>query len=169
MATHTQGEEKRKVRGSCLCKTVRYELNADADMVWYNICHCIDCRKASGSAFSLDICFSETRSEYKITQGEDALGCWIERNTVSGNPVSRYFCTKCGSLVKLGNPLKPDRHDQSGGGHTPEERERLDRVFVAAGTLDDPVTWVPSQEVFCKDRLPWLQESGLDVPQLHME
>ncbi|EIW77481.1 hypothetical protein CONPUDRAFT_84285 [Coniophora puteana RWD-64-598 SS2] len=162
----SQAEGKLKAHGSCLCKAVRYELNADAEVLWYNLCHCKDCQKASGSAFMANPGFSKTQSEYKITQGEAALGIWTVCDTTSGKPVARYFCTKCGSPIKLELPLSPHHERETSAVLTPEELERLDYVIIPTGTLDDPVEWTPQQEIFCKDRFSWLKDVQLDIPHV---
>jgi hypothetical protein len=35
--------------GGCLCGKIRYELNADAEPIYNVICHCFNCKKASGT------------------------------------------------------------------------------------------------------------------------
>jgi hypothetical protein len=68
--------------GGCLCGAVRFESRAEPYRV--GICHCLDCRKHSGSLFNAFAIFPS------------------EAVTVSGEPAEyqgRSFCPKCGSPV----------------------------------------------------------------------
>ena len=75
-------------RGSCLCGAVRYTVRGDP--VHVGRCHCADCRKESGSAFTV-------------------YGQWpLDAFEVSGEISSfdgRGFCSRCGS--RLLNPVEP--------------------------------------------------------------
>jgi hypothetical protein len=74
--------------GGCLCGAVRYSVRGDPVQV--GRCHCTDCRKESGSAFSV-------------------YGQWpVEAFELSGELSSfdgRGFCPRCGS--RLLNPADP--------------------------------------------------------------
>jgi hypothetical protein len=74
--------------GGCLCGAVRYSVRGDPVQV--GRCHCADCRKESGSAFSV-------------------YGQWpVEAFELSGELSSfdgRGFCPRCGS--RLLNPADP--------------------------------------------------------------
>jgi len=57
------------------------------------VCHCTDCKQTSGSAFSTnvlapkkDVTISGPIKEYTI-------------KAASGNPVTRVFCSNCGSAI----------------------------------------------------------------------
>jgi hypothetical protein len=68
--------------GGCLCGAVRFTVTGEPLRV--GICHCTDCRKTSGSAFTLFGVW--TRAAY---EGRGELA------TFNG----RSFCPKCGSRV----------------------------------------------------------------------
>ena len=74
--------------GGCLCGAVRYSVRGEPVRV--GRCHCADCRKESGSAFSV-------------------YGQWpVETFELSGEISSydgRGFCPRCGS--RLFNPAEP--------------------------------------------------------------
>lgn len=122
-----------KHQGGCLCGKLRYEFEAEPLMT--AICHCRNCQKQAGSAFSVIVGLpadalrlrGETLAVYQDT-GED-----------SGQPVLRYFCRDCGSPIKSEGAAAPGL------------------VFVKAGTLDD-ITWLaPSMAVWCDSAQPWLR------------
>ena len=80
--------EGRVRTGGCLCGAVRFSLRGDPEYV--GRCHCADCRKESGSAFTV-------------------YAQWpVEAFEISGEISSydgRGFCPHCGS--RLLNPLDP--------------------------------------------------------------
>src|ERR687883_99671 len=75
--------------GGCLCGAVRYTVRGEPFHV--GRCHCADCRKESGSAFTV---YAQWPRDAFELQGEPA--------TFEG----RSFCPRCGSrLVCLGDEL----------------------------------------------------------------
>jgi hypothetical protein len=71
-----------KRQGGCLCGEARYEVTGEPLRV--GICHCLDCRKESGSAFAC----------YAIYPA-DALSYQGEIRTYQG----RSFCPLCGGRL----------------------------------------------------------------------
>jgi hypothetical protein len=75
--------------GGCLCGAVRYELEGEPFLV--GLCHCLDCRKASGSVF---VAYAKWPFEQFSYSGEV--------KTFMG----RSFCPICGShLFNLHPPM----------------------------------------------------------------
>ena len=74
--------------GSCLCGTVRFEVDGPLDDVSH--CHCSMCRKAHGAAFATYANVPSAR--HRFTQGEAALKAYRSSGTVE-----RVFCSQCGS------------------------------------------------------------------------
>ncbi|HEX5326932.1 MAG TPA: GFA family protein, partial [Acetobacteraceae bacterium] len=112
-----------KITGGCLCGKVRY--SADVEPAFTAVCHCRNCQKASGSAFSIVVGVPPA-----------ALSVHGELNTFgdkgdSGKAILRRFCPDCGSAVL-------------------DEAEAMPGVvMVQAGTLDDP-SWVkPTMQIYC--------------------
>ena len=68
--------------GSCLCGQVRYSLDGEPFLT--GVCHCADCRKESGSAFTF-------YGKWPI----DAFRCSGQLKTSHG----RSFCPDCGSRL----------------------------------------------------------------------
>ncbi|WVW79465.1 hypothetical protein I302_101434 [Kwoniella bestiolae CBS 10118] len=77
--------------GSCYCGSVTIKVLSTHDVQY--ACHCEDCKKTTGSAFSTCILpkISDVESNGRI-QTYDSKG-------PSGNIVTRMFCPKCGSAI----------------------------------------------------------------------
>lgn len=116
--------------GGCLCGAIRYRFTGTP--ITTAICHCTNCRKQGGAAFSVNVvvpaaAFSQT--------GETRV--FADRGD-SGNPVFRHFCADCGSpIVSLLGAAAPI-------------------TIVKAGTLDAPDAFTPEREVFCDSALAWI-------------
>ncbi len=118
------------ITGGCLCGAVRYSTKAEPAMMAF--CHCTDCQKQSGSAFSVNVLVPHGEIE---TTG-DALSKFDIKGT-TGQNVSRNFCNQCGS--PLFNVL-----DAFGG-----------LAAIKAGTMDDS-SWVkPGVQIWCDSAQPW--------------
>ena len=78
------------LRGSCLCGSVRYEINGELGAV--TNCYCSLCRKMSGSAFSSGSTIP--KASFRFVSGEDLLKEWE-----SSPGYHRVFCGRCGSPI----------------------------------------------------------------------
>lgn len=117
--------------GGCLCGAVRYELTADPQMSLN--CHCKNCQRQAGSAFSVIIGVPEGSVE---VTGE--VKTYVDHGD-SGGRVQRQFCPNCGSpLFSL--------VDSAPG-----------MVWVKAGTLDDTSSLNPAMNIFAKSKQAWLE------------
>jgi len=118
--------------GSCLCGTVRFEV--DGPIRGVGSCHCSKCRKVSGTAGNAQ--FIVRAERFRWLGGEDRL----ERFTLADGwgPVR---CAICGSPA-------PASHD---GGQ---------RVWVPAGLMNDPLDTDIKLHIFCASRADWDRESG---------
>ena len=121
--------------GGCLCGSVRY--TCDADPSDPHICHCKDCRKQSGTAFSM---FIDVPREALQLSGR-ALKSYTNKGD-SGGKVIRKFCDQCGSSV-LG-----------------EVETHPDLIFINAGTLDNANTFEPEEEIWTQSKLAFSNISG---------
>ena len=122
--------------GGCACGAVRYTA-ASAPLAMTN-CHCRDCQRASGSAFSAfvvipkDAVQVEGEVRYHAMTGE------------SGGTIERGFCPACGSPIAT-------------------RFARLPRMLgLMAGSLDDPSLYRPTLDVFTESAQAWLT-LGLDT------
>jgi hypothetical protein len=131
-------EMKRPVlplRGGCPCEAVRFEVTAMPLLVY--ACHCTECQRWSGSAFSMSMpVFSNS---FTLTRGQPKP--W-RRVGASGVESTYWFCGDCGGRA----------YGQRSG--------RLDIIAVRAGTLDDTSWLRPAAHVYMRSAQPWEQLGG---------
>lgn len=127
-----------RLEGSCLCGNVTY--SCDAEPVATAVCHCTDCQKQSGTAFSIIV--AVPRDALRI-EGE-SLSTFTTVGTDTGKEVARQFCRECGSpVVSLG--------------------EAMPQVaFIKAGTLDDTSWLDPQMHIWSDSAQPWVALDGHD-------
>ncbi|KAF9479578.1 DUF636 domain-containing protein [Pholiota conissans] len=121
--------------GSCLCRATKFTLSGEP--FHYTICHCKNCKHASGSAFLSHAIFKT--SQFTITEGECLITHYADSDTQSGNTITRSFCSKCGSPLFL-RPMKDGI------------------ILIHPGQIEEPVLWVPKKESYSHEKLPWLKE-----------
>ena len=125
-----------RTTGGCLCGKVRYAW--EGAPVLTGICHCKNCQKQAGTAFSVIV--GVPKAALAI---EGTLKTYQDKGD-SGQPVRRNFCPECGSPVTTDVAVMPDL------------------VFVKAGTLDETSGLKPTMEIFCSSAQPWLaRQPGL--------
>ena len=118
--------------GGCLCGQIRYKVSAKP--LQTVVCHCLNCQKQAGSAFSLVAFFS--RDSLQLT-GE--LQTYEDKGT-SGQTVYRRFCGTCGSPVITDTDNAPE----------------MGLIFIKAGTLDEVDVLQPSVHVWTERKHCWL-------------
>ena len=118
-------------KGSCLCGARTYEIEGEFDGVW--ICHCSNCRKASGSVGNAIIVVPKDRFHW-LTGADHG-------ETYSLRPT--YSITRCKTC---GTPLPAEQDD--------------DNVYVTAGTLDEPLGAGIKARIFCASRGDWDFDDG---------
>lgn len=123
-----------EIEGGCNCGAVRYRLSGAPMAV--AVCHCSNCRRQSGSAFSVNVV---VRDDAMHVSGK--LTTWEDPDTESGQPVLRQFCATCGSPIRSLSATSPKL------------------AIVKAGTADDPGQFVPAIHVWTSSALPWV-----DIP-----
>ena len=121
--------------GKCLCGSIQY--SSDAEPIFSIICHCDDCQRQTGTAFSMTV--GVPKASMKINN-EDKLKEFIGESA-SGNKVRRKFCPDCGSPIISMIAMAPDMY------------------MIKAGTLDDK-SWIkPTHQFWCSTKQPWLELS----------
>lgn len=128
-----------EVHGGCNCGAIRYRLTGDPLAV--AVCHCANCRRQSGSAFSVNVI---VRANSMDMTGE--VTTWEDNDTESGQPVLRQFCATCGSPIRSLSAASPKV------------------AIVKAGTADDPGRFTPAIHVWIASALPWV-EIPANLPQ----
>lgn len=103
-------------------------------------CHCEDCRKSTGSAFSVAIPFES--DQFRVLRGR--IGSFTKQAD-SGNELTRNFCLNCGSPLFGTSPEHPGR------------------VYVKAGALDDQSLVQPTHQSWCQSKVDW-SEIDDDLP-----
>jgi hypothetical protein len=117
------------LEGGCLCGKVRY--SADAEPIFVGVCHCTDCQKISGSAYSTVLgipadALKVTGTTKTFTKPGD-----------SGQPTHRYFCPECGSALLHDAAVMPGV------------------MMINVGTLDDPSMVKPGMQIYCDSAQSW--------------
>ena len=106
------------IEGGCLCGQARF--SGDAEPAFQAICHCKNCQKQAGTAYSVVVGVPRAAVTFtgSIKTYQDAGD--------SGGTVNRHFCPECGSPLFSDTPTNPAL------------------VFLKAGALDD-AGWVTPQ------------------------
>ncbi|KAF8348468.1 Mss4-like protein [Amanita rubescens] len=112
--------------GLCLCGASK--VIVDADPTFNVICHCEDCRKCNGTAFSSQVFVPETSVKVEGTYKT------FDVTVPNGNVVTRWFCTGCGcQLIHKSPNMGKD-------------------ICVQTGIIDAFLNLPIAVEVFVKDR-----------------
>ena len=116
------------VRGSCLCRGVRFEVTPP--FIRANHCHCSRCRKHSGTA----VCTQARvwREQFRLLAGEELIRVYGR-----GEGAVKAFCVVCGSSLF--------------GGDWPEGRQ----VSIRLGAFDDDPGIAPQFHTFVGSKAPW--------------
>ena len=118
------------IRGSCLCKGVRFEI--DGKLTAATNCHCAMCRKAHGAAFGT---YAAARAaDFRIVGGDELIARYR-----SSPGVVRTFCSRCGSTLQWLRESRPEEMD------------------IALGTLDDDPGVRPAMHVYVGSKAPWYE------------
>jgi hypothetical protein len=130
-----------EITGGCLCGKVRWK--ATAAPMFQGVCHCTDCQRQGGTAFSVLLAFPD--NELTIT---GPMADYRSKGS-SGNDVVRRFCPSCGSPIVSMPTTNPGMS------------------FIKAGTLDDTGILDPKVHIWCDSRQPWvkLPEDAITFPK----
>lgn len=81
----------------CQCGTVTFKTTTDKPIAIYH-CHCLECRKQSGSAFGTSAIFTSEGLIPLSEELEAKMGVWT-RPTEPGGMMDCYFCKNCGARL----------------------------------------------------------------------
>ena len=120
--------------GGCLCGAIRYRVKGNSRPLRTYVCHCTDCQRRTGSAFSTIVWFEKESVELT----GDGLTTYEHRNVESNRWRRSHFCNRCGTTFMW----------------TAEHRPGVRIIMV--GTLDDP-NWVKIQwHVWTRSAQQWV-------------
>lgn len=123
-----------KIHGGCHCGSLRYEADIDPEKV--GICHCTDCQRLTGSAFSL---FVPVAREHLRLSGEPRI---YVKTAESGNRRAQAFCASCGTRIYASAEKDPQLFN------------------LRVGTIDERAQLRPRLQLWCRSALPWVNELG---------
>ena len=115
------------LQGSCLCNSVRFELDGPFPKLYQ--CHCSLCRKQGGSVSNTGLIVASDK--FRWLDGESQLGKW-QRST----GFRSWFCQQCGSTVP--NPLRDTGY-----------------VWVPAGALDGDGPLEIGAQLYLESKTSW--------------
>jgi hypothetical protein len=116
---------------ACACGELR--ARTDGEPTRLSVCHCLDCKRRSGSAFSWNATFNAgqvaVEGEYRTWQrGADDDRGWARH----------HFCPICGNEVFYEIEVRPGM------------------ISIPAGAFADKDLGAPEVEVYGERRCPWL-------------
>lgn len=126
--------------GGCLCGAVRYTLKPGYRTKHY-ACHCTDCQKRTGSAFSSHMLVAE--SDIAL-EGETNVAHFTQPSGANSRIIG---CAKCMARIYATNDRRP-------GG-----------ASLRVGTLDDSKNMSPAAHFWVSSKQPWISIPD-DVPAL---
>ena len=127
---------------SCRCGQLKAMVTGDP--VRISICHCLNCKKRSGSAFAVQ---ARWPADQVNIEGESK---GFELVADSGNRAAFHFCPHCGSDVYY------------------EINGKFDGlVAIPLGAFDDPYFAAPEYSVWEKRKHDWIEILGPDVDHIH--
>lgn len=120
------------IKGSCLCGAITYA--SESTSMSTAICHCRDCQRQSGGAFSVNVLVP---SEGFAVAGK-GLSHYSKTGS-SGLPAKRHFCSNCGSALYSEIAFMPGV------------------VLLKAGSLMDTCSVQPSMHLWCGSAMTWVE------------
>ena len=124
-----------KIAGSCCCGSIEFTIKDKFSKFYF--CHCLQCRKLTGSAHASNLFTSPENINW--IKGKDKT----KRYDHSERSFSKVFCVECGS----GLPFLA----QSGK-----------YLIVPAGSLDDEPSKKLDAQIFCSEQAEW-HKIGLEA------
>ncbi|KAF2674350.1 DUF636 domain protein [Microthyrium microscopicum] len=121
--------------GSCACGDIK--ISYEGEPAGSALCHCTDCRKITGSAFSSNYVIPDDK--FKLESGKPHE--WA-KTADSGNTMTSFLCSNCGSTMWRSSTKAPGVK------------------FVKVGVLegDKLVKQKWDNELYVPRRVPWVPE-----------
>ncbi|OZG73552.1 hypothetical protein BTA51_11145 [Hahella sp. CCB-MM4] len=115
------------LKGSCLCGSVEIQVPDNFHFIGY--CHCSECRKWSGSAFTSGGLVDS--ADFQITKGEESVSYFHK-----SEETDLAFCKNCGSSLF-------------------SKKLKRGKSIVRLGILNDAPSQKPSTHIFVGSKAPW--------------
>jgi len=120
--------------GGCFCNKIL--LNYTGEPEGHVLCHCLDCRKISGTSYSINLIVPEANFELESGKPKE-----ISKIADTGKKITSHFCPDCGTtLFRTGESFHGT-------------------IIIKSGVLDDPNFLdnnVPKGELFVDHRVKWV-------------
>ncbi|EHK39550.1 uncharacterized protein TrAtP1_006964 [Trichoderma atroviride] len=131
--------------GSCMCGEIAYSSSSEPKVT--ALCHCVDCQKWTGSAYTSNAVVPE--DSFQVKKGEPK---WYDTIGESGGKNRHFFCSNCGSSLYGKLDIMPGD------------------IVIKAGSLDNGATNLNNNvdvEFYCKDRVGFVaqQEEAKQLPR----
>lgn len=118
------------IEGGCYCGEIRYK--AEGDALFKGQCHCRECQYSTGG--SPLVIMAMPADGFSYTKG--SVGSFSRSDLDA--PVTREFCSNCGTQVASMAPSMPGT------------------VMIKVGTLDDPSVFEgPQMAIYTCDAQSW--------------
>ena len=124
---------------SCRCGQLKATVTGDPVRV--SVCHCLDCKKRSGSAFAVQARWPKAQV---AVEGNSKT---FVNTADSGNRITFHFCPDCGSDVHYEIDGKFDGKFDG-------------LVAIPLGAFDDPYFASPRFSVWEKRKCDWVEITG---------
>lgn len=123
------------------CRCGQLTAKASGDPVRVSLCHCLHCKKRSGSAFAVQ---ARWPADQVTFEGQSKT--WINVAD-SGNRLTFHFCPECGSDVHYSIDGKFDAKFNN-------------LVAIPLGAFEDPYFAAPAFSVWEKRKHDWVEILG---------
>jgi hypothetical protein len=124
---------------SCRCGQLRATVTGEPVRV--SVCHCLNCKKRSGSAFAVQARWPSAQVQI---EGQSKTFAIVAD---SGNRATFHFCPECGSDVYYEIDGKFDDNFN-------------DLIAIPVGLFDDPFFATPSYSVWEQRKHDWVEIVG---------
>ena len=128
-------------KASCRCGQLSATVTGEPVRV--SVCHCLNCKKRSGSAFAVQ---ARWPAEQVAIEGRSQS---FKMVSDSGNWATFYFCPECGSDVHYDNNGKFDG-----------------MIAIPLGAFDDPYFLSPKFSVWEERKHDWVEILGDEVEHM---
>lgn len=116
-----------KFSGQCMCGDNKFE--GEGEPMFIGNCHCEDCRKSSGAAYSTFVFLN--KEDMKMT-GKTST---YQHKADSGNILTKHFCPRCGSPMYTENEIRPTM------------------IGLRAGVINEQENIKPTMNVFTSNKI----------------